>query len=66
MRKDALITFIMLETFCIASLLYYLMTKIFSWDTKMTQHNAIAGLYVAGFALVGYRMFALAIKLLDR
>jgi hypothetical protein len=59
MRIDALITIILIETVCIISLMYYLVAKIFSWDTRISQEDATAALLIGVLSLAIYGIFAL-------
>lgn len=59
MRIDGLITLILIEMICIASLVYYLIAKIFSWNTRLSQEDAIAALLVGVLSLPIYGIFSL-------
>lgn len=66
MRRDALITLILIEIFCIISVSYYFLAKIFAWNTKIKPSDMIAALLIAVLALLAYGMFILAGKIFHR
>lgn len=59
LRIEALITVILVEILCVATLAYYLFAKLFSWNTRISQEDAIAALSIAVLALPIYGLFSL-------
>ena len=59
MQIDALITVILVEIVCATTLIYYLVARMFSWNSRVSQEDAIVALSIAVLALPIYGLFRL-------
>ena len=66
MRRDALITTILIETICIGSLIYYLIARALAWEPFLEGRDAMAALFVAIIAPCAYALFVFTDKSMRR
>jgi hypothetical protein len=65
-RREFLVTFILLEFFCLSVMVAYIAGRVFSLKDGFSYRDALAALFVSGAGVIVYIFHRLVSKIIDR